>query len=252
MLLATNAYCPLAIRFIKKFIYYYTGSCDVFFYYCGDENPYQYLSVKECKKVTPVFTRHGAWPSATNDKFNKMLSISKSEHDYLYYFDADTNINAPFSEEWFIGDTVAAEHFENRIGMKNFKPYDNFIKSSCYVDPSSLLDRQYYQGAFFGGKKQNIINMCKYLISLQKQNQEIKHEPPWNDESYLNFYFHYHPPKKMIKAEDFKFVVSDKGSIDNTRNPQLNISPLKEQMKDLKDFVYEIKGYKLSPLRDKN
>jgi len=200
----------------------------------------------------PVFTRHGAWPSATNDKFNKMLSISKSEHDYLYYFDADTNINTPFDEEWIIGDTVAAEHFENRNSMKDFKPYDDFTESSCYVDPLSPLDRQYYQGAFFGGKKQNIINMCQYIIGLQKQNQKIEYEPIWNDESYINFYFHHYPPQKMIMIENFRFIISDKGEIGETRDNKLDIASLKKQMKNLKDFVYEIKGSKLSPLCDKN
>jgi len=239
-ILAKNGYHVLGIRLIKKFLYHYNGSSNIKFYIFCNEDPYPYLSDKEASHVIPVYDKCNTWVVGANSKFENIYSLRNILSNYIFYMDADTNINIPFDEKWFIGDTVVAEHFDNRIGMKDFKPYDNFIKSSCYVDPFSPLEQQYYQGAFFGGKKQNIINMCQYIIDLQKQNKNIKHEPIWNDESYTNFYFHHHPPKKMIMIEDFRFAISDKGGIEGLRNPKINLDFLKKRMLKNKKKIYDI------------
>jgi hypothetical protein len=56
------------------------------------------------------------------------------------------------------------------------------------------------------------------------------YEPVWNDESFLQRYFHYNPPTKVVKTEDFLFLVSDKGGLENTRDMTLDVSGIKADL----------------------
>jgi hypothetical protein len=40
VILATNAYFVLGVRFIKKFMHHYKGNSDVKFYFFSDEDPH--------------------------------------------------------------------------------------------------------------------------------------------------------------------------------------------------------------------
>ena len=71
------------------------------------------------------------------------------------------------------------------------------------------------------------------------EDKKIPHEPPWNDESYLNKYFHYNEPH-VVKTEDFPFLVSDKSGIGYTRSMDLDTSELKEELKKNKKNLINI------------
>jgi len=43
VLLATNAYFILGLRFVKKFFHHYKGDKKLVFYFFSDENPKPYL-----------------------------------------------------------------------------------------------------------------------------------------------------------------------------------------------------------------
>ena len=238
VVLATNAYFAMGIRFIKKFLYFYEGSSEIVFYFFSDENPKDYLP--NSFPVEYFHSRHASWQDGTNSKFKNIVSLQDKNIDFLYYFDADTNVDKSFTEQWFLGDLVGGEHFMNK-DMSN-KPYDNNLESSCFVDPKSDLERIYYLGAFFGGKKNIVINLCKTLIGLQLKNKEINHEPPWNDESYLNYYFHYNKPQTVVLFKNFPFIISDKGSLSDTRNVNIDISTLKNKMKNNKNKIYDLQN----------
>lgn len=236
VVLATNAYFAMGIRFIKKFLYFYEGSSEIVFYFFSDENPKEYLP-----NIFPIeysHVRHASWQDGTNSKFKNIVSLQDKNIDYLYYFDADTNVVKYFNENWFLGDIVGGEHFMNKD--MSIKPYDNEPESACFVDPKSNLERIYYLGAFFGGKKEKVITMCRELMSLQAKNKTINHEPIWNDESYLNYYFCYNKPEKIVWYKNFQFLISNKGNLSNTRDVKMNISTLKNKMKNNKNKVYDI------------
>jgi hypothetical protein len=94
------------------------------------------------------------------------------------------------------------------------------------VPLDTQLKQVYYYGAFFGGKKDMVVDFCNILIEKQKKDKEIPYEPLWNDESYINQYFHYNPPT-TIPCDKFKFYVSCKAGFENTRNCSLDISEAK-------------------------
>lgn len=239
VILATNAYFVLGVRFIKKFMHHYKGDSKITFYFFSDEDPKDYISDSIDVKYT--HTQHKNWVEGTNAKFLSIISLENCDSDYLYYFDADTNVSKDFTEQWFLGDLVGGEHYGNRSWLKNGAGFDRFEKSKAYVPLDSPLPYTYHYGAFFGGKKDRVIEFCKTLREWQIEDKKIPYEPGVNDESYINAYFHYNPPT-TVPCEKFMFDISDKGGIGETRNTKLDIAYLKEEMLLHKNNTYNING----------
>lgn len=243
VIIATNAYFVLGIRFIKKFMQHYKGNSEIKFYCFSNQNGDEYVS--DNIDVTFIKDNHLDWVSATNSKFKNIINIENkliNEVDYVYYFDADTNILKKFTEEWFIGDMVGGEHFANATVLSNGKGFDRNPISNAYVPEDSKLLYTYYYGAFFGGNTLNTINFCKILSRYQIEDQLKGYEPPVNDESYINAYFHYNPPTHTILSKNFEFVISDKGGLNDMRNPNLNISHIKTQMLENKFKIFDLEN----------
>jgi hypothetical protein len=186
--------------------------------------------------------------SAVHSKFKDIVSIGPTliqDTDYTYFFDADTNINKDFTEEWFLDDLVGGEHFGNRTWLKNGAGFDRNPFSMAYVPVDTELPCTYYYGAFFGGRTNLVIDLCKTLMSYQASDKLINYEPGVNDESFLNKYFHFNPPTYTVPCEKFEFIISDKGSIENTRNSRLDISLLKSEILKAKNKKFDIIGGKV-------
>jgi hypothetical protein len=245
VILATNAYFVLGIRFIKKFIHHYTGNCEIKFYFFSDSDPSDYL--QDGLEFEFHKAKHDNWTDATNDKFRSVIGLSNCDSDYLYYFDADTSVSKNFTEEWFIGDLVGGEHYGNRTWLANGAGFDRFEQSKAYVPLDSPLPYTYHYGAFFGGKKDLVMEFCKTLREWQIEDKKIPYEPGVNDESYINAYFHFNPPM-TVPCEDFAFEISHKGGIGETRNTSLDISRLKLEMLDHKEVPFDIINNEIIPI----
>jgi Glycosyltransferase family 6 len=245
VVLATNAYFVLGVRFIKKFVHHYHGSAEVTFHFFSDEDPAPYLS--EDSQVVFHKTSHESWVEATNDKFRSILSLEESSLDYLYYFDADTNVSKNFNETWFLGELVGGEHYGNRGWLANGAGFDKNPQSKAYVPADTHLPCTYYYGAFFGGRINRVMEFCRILREWQIEDKKIPYEPGVNDESYINAYFHYNPPT-TVKCEDFAFEISHKAGLGETRDTGLDVSGLKRMMLENRDSLYEITGTKIKIL----
>ena len=242
VILATNAYFVLGIRFIKKFIYHYKGDKQITFYFFSDTDPKPYL--QDNIDIQFFETYHKNWVEGTNDKFKSILSLSECKSDYLYYFDADTSVSKDFTEEWFLGDLVGGEHYGNRGWLKGGAGFDRNPQSKAYVPEDSLLPYTYHYGAFFGGKKDRVIDFCTTLREWQLEDKKIPYEPGCNDESYINTYFHFNPPY-TVPSDSFMFDISHKGGIGETRNVNLNIDVLKSQLLVHKNNLIDIQNNQL-------
>ena len=240
VIVATNSYFILGVRFIKKFLHHYKGGAKITFYFFSDTSPKDYLS--DDVNVVFISEEHTDWVSATNSKFKNIISIQEelNSEDYIYYFDADTNVSKDFTEEWFIGDLVGGEHYGNRSWLANGAGFDRNPIGHSYVPLSSTLPYTYHYGAFFGGTTKNIIKFCKTLSDYQSEDQAIGYEPPVNDESYINAYFHFTPPTHTVSCEKFAFDISDKGGIGETRNASLDISEFKKKALENKNRVFDL------------
>lgn len=237
VILATNAYFVLGIRFVKKFIHHYKGDKQISFYFFSDTDPKPYLS--DDMDIEFFETHHSNWVDGTNDKFSNILKLNNCKSDHLYYFDADTNISRNFTEDWFLGDLVGGEHYGNRSFLSNGQGFDRFPLSKAYVPLDSPLPYTYHYGAFFGGKKENIIDFCTILREWQIEDKKIPYEPGCNDESYINTYFHFNPPL-TVPCENFAFEISHKGGLGETRNINLDISNHKKALLENKNKLIDI------------
>lgn len=243
VILATNSYFVLGVRFIKKFIHHYKGNSHIKFYFFSDRDPRPFLQDNIDVDYQKSF--HDSWVDATNDKFRNIISLGeKSECDYLYYFDADTNVSKDFTEEWFLGDLVGGEHYGNRSWLANGSGFDRNAESKAYVPSDTKLPCTYYYGAFFGGRKEKVVIFCKTLREWQIEDKKIPYEPGVNDESYINAYFHYNPPY-TVPSEKFAFDISDKGGIGETRDTSLDINSFLLSMINHKNELYDIRNGKI-------
>lgn len=225
VILATNAYFVLGVRFIRRWAHHYKGDFEVEFHFFSDTNPKTYLP----KNINVVhhFQYHTNWVEGTNSKFKNILKLCDSSLDYIYYFDADTNIKKDFDEQWMLGDLVGGEHYAARTRLCCGKGFDRNPRGQSYVPHNTGREYVYHYGAFFGGTKDKVCAMNDQLRTWQMLDQKINYEPPVNDESYINKYFHY-KDHYIVPIEDFAFEVSDKGGLGNTRQMNLNVKPIKE------------------------
>lgn len=230
VILATNAYFVLGIRFIKKFMYHYKGDSKIKFYFFSDTNPSDYLA--DDIDFEYHYDKCGSWLDGTNSKFKNITSLENCDSDYLIYFDADTSVSKDFTEDWFIGETVGLEHFGNNGWMKEVKGYDRNPISKAYIPYDTPLFQMYYHGCLFGGGKDKIIEVCRQLRENQLEDKKIPYEPGVNDESYINQYYHYNPPTHTILLDEYMFNVSDKGGIENMRDINLNVDYYKKILLD--------------------
>ena len=242
VILATNAYFVLGLRFIRRFTSFYKGDMKIKFYFFSEESPNDYLP--SSINVEHHVEHHKDWRSGTNSKFKNILKLKDCSSNYLYYFDADTNIQKLFNENWMIGSLVGGEHYSNRTSLKNGAGFDRNPTGNSYVPLNSRLPYTYHYGAFFGGTKENMLGMCLTLKQWQEADQAINYEPPVNDESYINKFFHYED-HIIVPIEKFEFVVSDKGGLGNTRQMDLNTRPMKALIKSVKNELWDIQNSKL-------
>ena len=124
VILATNAYFVLGLRFIKKFTHHYIGNSNIRFYFFSDREPFPYLNDYDSSLVEYYNVSHGSWIEGVGSKFINILSLHEKDMDYFFYFDADTNIQKDFTENWFIGDLVGLEHFGNNGWMLDNKGFE--------------------------------------------------------------------------------------------------------------------------------
>lgn len=237
----TNAYFILGIRFVKKFMKHYKGKYTIRFYLFTDTDPRPYAP--NLTNIYYFHTTHENWQDGTNSKFSNILQLQNEDCDYIYYFDADTNITRDFTESWFLGDLVGGEHYnnsdKNKDGTPATKPYDRNPKSKAYVPHDTKLPQMYYYGAFFGGKADRVLEFCATNYENQCADKAIHYEPCWNDESYINRYFHFTPPTFVVPAAKFAFVISDKGGLGETRKTSLDIEEYKKQVLQNPDAVFD-------------
>lgn len=235
---ATNIYFLLGLRFIRQF-WEYCVEKNIKFHFFSDIDPTPYL--KEGMQCQYWLENHRSWRDATNSKFKNMLKIELGPKDSLFYFDADTSISREFTTNWFLkGDLVGGEHYGNRNYLAGNTGYDRNPKSKAYVPEDSELEAIYYYGAFFGGTKQKIQEFLRDLVDWQEYDTNVLgYEPAVNDESYINKYFHYTPPE-MVKCEDFKFNISNKGGIKDHRTVSCVDEITLQQLVNLKDKNWNI------------
>jgi hypothetical protein len=233
VVLCTNAYFCLGVRLLKRFMQFYKGEHQIEFYFFSDTDPKDYLPDNLNYVYFP--THNSNWTDGTNLKFISILKLENCDADYLVYFDADTDVDKDFTEEWFLGDLVGGQHYADQSWMKEKKGYDRNPLSKAYIPYDTKLPQMYYYGAFFCATKDKMMEFCKELLWGQIEDKKIGYEACVNDESHIQRYFHYKPPTKVVLTQNFKFLISHKGGLSDTRDMNLDTSEIRKDLLKYKD-----------------
>ena len=224
-------------------MHFYKGKEEIIFFLFTDTDPKDYLPDNISYEY--IHTTNRSWVEGTNLKFVSILQLADREVDNLVYFDADTNVDKDFTEEWFIGDLVGGQHYADQSWMKEKKGFERNPRSKAYIPVDTPLPQMYYYGAFFSATKDRMMEFCKELLLGQIEDKKWGYEACVNDESHIQRYFHYNPPEKVVLCTNFKFLISDKGGIGETRIPSLNITELKKGLQENNDKLINIQHGKL-------
>jgi hypothetical protein len=213
IVLATNSYLPLGIRLYKNLCRYME---NFHMHMVVNTDVIPFLGKSFTDRITTYRDDNKSWVECMYMKFRWARHIAEN-HSRVFYLDADTNLKKKIDyKQLLVGDLVGAEHFNNRTTMAQVKNYERNPISAAYIPFNTPYPQTYYQGAFFGGKSNYVAAFCDTIESWKETDKQINFEPGVNDESYINKFFHYNP-RTTIKLEDFPFIISCKGGIQNTR-----------------------------------
>lgn len=236
VILATNGYLPLGIRFIRNMNHFCQESHQVS-YVLGTDN--MNLDPKLIgPRVTLIPMANNSWVEGTNSKFRLVSracyllnSPNPGKLRYVFYVDADTEVDKPVKLRELVREPfIGGQHFNNK--GKEPLPFDRNPISTAYVSPE--YKGPYVYGAFFGGTIGRMIDFCNTCEWAQKQDVNILYEPGVQDESYINAYFAKEAisgrPIYTLTSEDFPFVISDKGGLQNLRDSSIKYAGLTENV----------------------
>ncbi|XP_056410577.1 histo-blood group ABO system transferase-like isoform X2 [Hyla sarda] len=120
------------------------------------------------------------------------------EVDYLVCVDVDMR----FSDE--VGVEILSELFGTlHPGMYGVSregyTYERNPQSEAYIP----LDEGdfYYAGGYFGGNMEEVYKLTNFCHNAMMKDKAKNIEAIWHDESYLNKYFLYHKPTKILSPE---------------------------------------------------
>lgn len=240
VILATNGYLPLGIRFIRNFLHYHKASSGIVNFVLGTDN----ITIdpgKIAPNVTIVPMANNTWREGTNSKFRlinraayMMSSPNTGKINFMYYVDADTDVDKSTPIKAFLQwDLLGGEHFNNIPGAK--LPFDHEKEYYSYVPEH--YSGPYMYGAFFGGKLGAMADMSNWCGFAQEQDSLRGYEPGVNDESYINAYFANRnllgDQARYFEKKSFPFVISHKGGLEQLRNPSIKNERLTQEALDL-------------------
>ncbi|KAM9326694.1 histo-blood group ABO system transferase 1-like [Gastrophryne carolinensis] len=121
-----------------------------------------------------------------------------NEVDYLVCVDVDMRFS----------DTVGVEILSELFGTLHPAFYDSQRSSFTYerrkestayipIDEGDF----YYAGGYFGGTVDEVYRLTNFCHNAMMTDKQNNIEAVWHDESYLNKYFLYHKPTKILSPE---------------------------------------------------
>lgn len=203
---ATNSYFLLGVRFINRFTHLYTGDWDIEFHFYSETDPAEYLDQSKYKTIFH-YTESKDWHEADLSRIYSVLELKNESFDYIYWFDADTNINKKFDNNLLEGDLVSVRHISQW--------FEDNKESGSYFEPKD--GASWIIVCIFGGKKDSVIKCCESTLPWIQKDKEIGYIPKFITEKYLNKYFNENPLDKVLSYHDNTFHLTDKG----TRKQQL-------------------------------
>lgn len=218
IIIATNKYTLLAMRFIHQWKKHYMGIMKVDFHVFGDRPIPGTIH-------HPISDRH-EWRKLANLKLRVIEG-----YDRIIVADADTAIRKNFDDQFLSQDLFFVQHPEPL--------YDNWednLASSCWI-PNPIDG--WVQTHLFGGTYKSMKQLTDYCIPLLNADLSQNIYMKSADEAYINKYLHdRNPSRTTYRYKDIPFDFNDKGN-----GPTLKLlqEPLcGVPMKTIKRWIIEI------------
>lgn len=202
VLVATNYYFPLGLRFINRWSHLYTGNMEVEFHFYSEKDPLEYID----SSLSNVVFHHMEtkdWSDADVSRIYEIVKMKNHNTDHIYIFDADTNIDFKFDDFLFKDGIVAYQHLHCDL-------FDTNKDAQSYFE---VNDKDiWYQTCLIGGSKKDMIDMCNATVPWIATDKDNGYIPQWIAERYFNRYLHDNSPSYYIKrGQSTPFYMSDKG-----------------------------------------
>ncbi|XP_044124432.1 histo-blood group ABO system transferase-like [Bufo gargarizans] len=121
-----------------------------------------------------------------------------NEVDYLVCVDVDMKYSDEVGVE-SLSDVFGTLHPGFYGAARAHFTYERRKESTAYI-PSDEGDF-YYAGGYFGGKVEEVYKLTNFCHNEMMVDKANRIEAVWHDESYLNKYFLYHKPTKILSPE---------------------------------------------------
>ncbi|XP_072287928.1 histo-blood group ABO system transferase-like isoform X2 [Pyxicephalus adspersus] len=120
------------------------------------------------------------------------------EVDFLVCVDVDMRFSDSVGVE-ILSDVFGTLHPGFYNGQRTGFTYERRKDSTAYI-PTDEGDF-YYAGGYFGGTVAEVYKLTNFCHNAMMTDKENNIEAIWHDESYLNKYFLYHKPTKILSPE---------------------------------------------------
>ncbi|XP_063794558.1 histo-blood group ABO system transferase 1-like [Pseudophryne corroboree] len=121
-----------------------------------------------------------------------------NEVDYLVCVDVDMKFSDHVGVE-SLSDVFGTLHPGYYRASRDHFTYERRRESTAYI-PRDEGDF-YYAGGYFGGSVEEVYKLTNFCHNAMMTDKENHIEAIWHDESYLNKYFLYHKPTKILSPE---------------------------------------------------
>ncbi|KAG9470631.1 hypothetical protein GDO78_017164, partial [Eleutherodactylus coqui] len=121
-----------------------------------------------------------------------------NEVDYLVCVDVDMRFTDEVGVE-ILSDVFGTLHPGYFRAPRERFTYERRKASAAYIPPDE--GDFYYAGGYFGGTVEEVYILTSFCHSEMMTDKGNNIEAIWHDESYLNKYFLYHKPTKVLSPE---------------------------------------------------
>lgn len=227
--------------FYKSSERYFLNDAKKDYFVFSNSKNFDYVEAKN------VFLRNQedlGWPGNTLYRFKMFDSIKNilENYDYVFFF----NANTLFLKEVKFKDVIPTKE-EGYIVSLSFKDtniydykYERRRKSKAYIPYGK--GKKYYQGGFFGGRKEEFINLVEECNNYIMEDDRKKIIAIFHDESYLNKYLLNNNSKNLsldfLKPEEWGNKKEDCKGVFRTKENYLQKKNIENMKKlSLKDKI---------------
>ncbi|XP_071981529.1 histo-blood group ABO system transferase isoform X2 [Engystomops pustulosus] len=201
---AIKKYTVFLQRFIETAEKFFMVGHKVNYYVFTDRpNDIGNISLPEGRKVVilevPSYKR---WQEVSMRRMEMIRDYSQQrfihEVDFLVCVDVDMRFSDEVGVE-ILGDVFGTLHPGFYAASRDRFTYERRKQSTAYIPPDE--GDFYYAGGYFGGTVPEVYKLTNYCHNEMLTDKRNGIEAIWHDESYLNKYFLYHKPTKILSPE---------------------------------------------------